>query len=287
MSATMPWELESKQLARRLAVRPVGTVCRTALFMPGRKALCVKAALESGLITRKTRCIFVERDPEIMAAMQTAVRSCRFTTQPYYHTGAISSLYLAGLLGTRRLDYAFLDFCAALTTPRAAWVHQQLAPMLADGAAMAMTLMRTARNCHFTAACVRYFEEQPHEWARAYRRIRCDCAFAGTTDGDDEIAALTRGAWVSHPCEESLEAGMMPLFHNASVDAAAMIQGLLPHHQTLFDTCLEYKTSPGRSGSRMVVLRTRNLRRDSLRRSRLSHMLTEMLSTDTSGVGQR
>lgn len=284
MLATMPWELESKQLARRLAVRPVGSVRRTALFMPGRKALCVKAAIDSGLINRKTWCIFVERDPEVMAEARAAISTIKFSTTPYFHVGPLSTLSLTGLLGATKLDYAFVDLCAPLTTSRANWLRRELGDALADDAAVALTLNRTTRNCTFVSRCRGYFWQHRHEWNRAYNHVRT-AEYAGSVDVG--ASPLTGDVHVAETTSQALECGMLPLFHDSSILAAATLQGLLPRFRGTLDTCLEYKTSPGSHGGRMGVIRMRGLKRDQLSRSRLPAMLADLVKYDRAGPMQR
>ncbi len=272
--AVMPWERESKNLPREFAVRPIGRRVRQALFMPGRYARCVRAALESGLIDRRTFCIFVERDPEVVAEMQRHVAKLKLQTRPYYHVGPLSALCLQGVLTGARLDYAFLDLCAPLTTTRADWVYRQLGPALSENSAVALTLPRTVRNCHFVEYCRRYFRATPHEYNRAMRRTM-QAEVCGTTD-----VASKPTTTPTHLAERWNQRELVPFFHETSVLAAATLQALLPHHSGLLDTCVEYKTSPGSSGMRMGVVRLRNLKSDQLSRSRLHKKLPELLRSD-------
>ena len=277
--AVKPWERQSKELPRSLAVRPIGRRVRTALFLPGRRAHCVRAALEAGTIDTMTRLVLVERDEDTAAEMRRIVRRLGFNTNPYYHVGQISSLCLRGVLGSQGLDFAFLDFCAPLTTARADWVYNQLGPVLADNASVALTLLRTVRNCHFMAESRKYLLRNCHELVRAHRAI-AGAEYVGTTDvGSRTTQAYAARNWVLDD--------LVPFFHDTSVTMAAIMQGLLPHHRGVLDTCIEYKTSSGGSGSRMGMIRISKLHRDQLSRSRLLDVLAKLVATEYSPILQR
>lgn len=260
--------------------------------------LCVREALRQGTITQHTRCIFVESNVARALAIMNQAAQFDWTIKPYVHVGPISALNLQGLLGRIKIDYAFLDFCAVMTLPRAQWLHEQLEPQLSDGGSLALTFMRTARLNTLYRVAKRFFlstrtgrEEMLAAQAQLRRSVLVGTIDCGEAERRSPNVAIDRLGYrdVLDITRMEEEFGFKPVTHPPSAIMLGALQGLMPHRSYDLGACLEYKTSPGTNGARMGMLRLDNLRGQAKPQSQFIEktQLRQLWTADDSHVSQR
>lgn len=147
------------------ALRGVGFRMRS-LWLPGSDGLCVKKAVERGIINRYSHTVFVERDePTFQRIKRSAGRWVGETLhKPLLHNGQIFDLQLPWMI-----DYSFLDFMGTLDQKTTFWLQDYLAPNLDDGATICLTHAYGFRNNQFLASLRTDFKEG--EWKDLYRKL--------------------------------------------------------------------------------------------------------------------
>lgn len=134
-----------KDLARDQVFLGLGRV-QTALFLPAEKCLCVKRAIEHGVIDDRTRLLAVERDPAVAQRMEKNL-----------HAIGVRATVIRSWLHTTRLpisvDLAFLDFNGVIDLRTARWLANHLAARLNKNATVIFTLAHAWRNNRFMPRC--------------------------------------------------------------------------------------------------------------------------------------
>ncbi len=114
-----------------------GAPARTAVFLPGADCLCVREALDMGVIGRRTLVVAAERDEATFSAMRETLRSMGFARRPVCLGGFIQRF--GGDELPKTIDFAYLDLCGHIDGDMALWLEQEMAPRLAPGSVLAMT----------------------------------------------------------------------------------------------------------------------------------------------------
>jgi len=123
----MNWhDRNQKARCRSYAVEAMDEPAKVALFLPSNTQLCIKEALETGVINRNTRIIAVEKDAQIAARIERYLdREFNF---PYLlHCDELTNLHLADDPDVQRygIDLAYIDLCGNLKLSYAKWAVRQ------------------------------------------------------------------------------------------------------------------------------------------------------------------
>lgn len=115
----MNWNRPQKGKMRTIATRKIdSTPYQTALMFPGEQQLCIKQALRSGIITKKTFIYAVEKDPYVTWKIREYLDQAGFNY--YLHEG---DLFTFKLPNKAKIDYAFVDLCGPITPYTLKWLH--------------------------------------------------------------------------------------------------------------------------------------------------------------------
>lgn len=110
------------EVAKSSRARPY----KRALFLPGEDMLCVREALNAGVINRGTQCVFVERDRKVMDKIRSKERYyLDFINPPYYIESELKDVAINSVV-KEPLDFAYLDLCGYIGEDEAAWVAEDL-----------------------------------------------------------------------------------------------------------------------------------------------------------------
>jgi len=155
-AAVRAWQVEAPAAGR-------------ALFLPGWDeeagdgCACVREAMRTGLVGPRTQVLAVERDPVLAPRVAACLDELGLAGRVRMHGRELSRLRL----GTGQpLDYAFVDLLGNLDAPTAAWMRDELAPALSEGATLAMTFAYGMRGNRFLARCADAFEGRHSGHAR-------------------------------------------------------------------------------------------------------------------------
>jgi len=159
------WDRKYKNEIRSLALPKVP--CTSSIWLPGHMSrdedglhggMCVREALDRGLIDPNGHHVFVERDKDTASTIAEHLLSLPIWKHtPHLHIGGIHDLILE-----RPIDYAFFDLTAALDWKVAEWLQEHLQHHLATSACLSFTLAYGWRNNKFMYACqerLNYFSE--------------------------------------------------------------------------------------------------------------------------------
>ena len=109
----------------------------TALFLPGSECLCVKSALDAGVISKSTRLLAAECKPAIFRQMVDSLETLEFDHRPTCYPGWVE-LYGPDL--PPDLDLAYFDLCGGLTAVFMKFIDEHVSPRLHPGSMVAFTL---------------------------------------------------------------------------------------------------------------------------------------------------
>lgn len=141
----MPWlsdNRENKKYARELAFFNCG-IKKSVLLLPGYRCECVKLALEKGIITPKTVCTFVERDPQVAEHIRWWLDKEWQYNMPIFHEGELHELEM------HPIDLGFIDLFGNLTRADMTWLKDQLIPNLMPYSDLAFTFSVPIRGNDF------------------------------------------------------------------------------------------------------------------------------------------
>lgn len=117
------WNRKNKDCARSMAVEYQGKTHNTALFLPSSTGLDIKEAFENNIINKKTSLVIVEKEKKCIGSIIRFLNRMKLNNY-YIHNGKIDKLKLNEVLGTRKLDYMFGDFCGNMTADIANWLYK-------------------------------------------------------------------------------------------------------------------------------------------------------------------
>lgn len=170
------WDRPLKNLARMFAL-DVGPK-KSVLMLPGKSALDVKAAIEKGIITSRTRCLFVERDEETAEQLKSQLESLKGMPNNWrIHQGNLESVVL-----TEPVDYAFLDLCGPITFDIVQWLDQELSPHLMTGSDLVINFAYGHRHCSFGKELREFFDTADDDIVQYQRNVSLQ--FGQTIVGD-------------------------------------------------------------------------------------------------------
>jgi hypothetical protein len=151
MAKKQRWNNETKNNMRDLALQFSGT-SSAALVFPGENLFCVKQGLDSGLFdTTDTTLICIERDPKIALHIEKNLK--RLGCKKFYlHNNDASDLtkrIMSEVLGSKKIDFAFLDFCNTINQETAIWLARECRSVFANNAKVSFTFaLRTLNERH-------------------------------------------------------------------------------------------------------------------------------------------
>jgi hypothetical protein len=121
--------------------------CRHALFLPGSNCLCVKQAIQTGLVDpNNTHVTLVERNREVFRLIESQLPELNLKSVDLYHEE------LHRLKVQSQIDFAFIDLLGTVTRELATWGAEVLSPQLADDAVISVTLNKAWRNNQFMSS---------------------------------------------------------------------------------------------------------------------------------------
>lgn len=151
MAIKKRWDNDTKNSMRDLALQFSGTSSAAILF-PGENLFCVKQGLDSGLFdTTDTTLICIERDPKIALHIEKNLKrlGCK---RFYLHNDDASNLtkrIMSEVLGSKKIDFAFLDFCNTINQETAIWLARECRSVFENNARVSFTFaLRTLNERH-------------------------------------------------------------------------------------------------------------------------------------------
>jgi len=133
---------------------------QSGLFLPAGQCLCVRKALDYGVLDRDSHIVAVERDVDVAHIMRRTLATLPVSST--VHEGQLHTLQL-----DQPLDLAFIDLNGLLDANIARWVYHELAPNLSPDAAVIFTLAHSWRNNRFMPNCQRYLLRHRYEFVDA------------------------------------------------------------------------------------------------------------------------
>jgi len=251
------WGEYGKMIARKIAVGFAKEAADTALFTPSDSMRCVHAALGFGRITLNTQCIFVERDPMVMARLKKTAAKLGFNVVPKFIVSDLYDMPLSEFLEGAKLDFCFLDTCSSLSRKSMRWMLAELVPCLSREFVVSVTVFRSFRNCLDVPELYYTMQRMSAASVAAARRAVQRATWGGiVNEGEypfDEVLAGADGLRkVPHVLDDKL---LTPAFHESSVKNAVCAWLSLQGVNAQLTGCLEY----GRHGrTKMGVLRFEN-----------------------------
>jgi len=102
---------------------------KVSVFYPSKEQLCVKEALNLGVINTGTFIIAIENDKDTIPFIRKGMKKLGFREGKnlYIHEGeTVSFKNLEEVLNGRKIDYAFLDFCGELSIGLLHWIDYMM-----------------------------------------------------------------------------------------------------------------------------------------------------------------
>lgn len=167
-----------KSTCRTLATEYTGQRYRRALFLPGSQMLCVKSALESGIVSRRDTLFHLAERNTRTAKQIGQVADKLGLKSAIVHNDEVTRLdfrYNYTSLepkAARRVDYAFLDFCGTCTPHITRWLFETTGRWLSPTARIALTFCGKARQDvpWFRKAIAAFDGQMPPEIAESLYR---------------------------------------------------------------------------------------------------------------------
>jgi len=177
---------------------------KAALFFPGHSCLCVEEARRQGTIDKDTFIVVVERDPAIAKVIRRKMRNFDY----HLHVGEVTTMDLSSVLGRRRINFAFFDFCGQLTSEIASWISKQT-DVFAKGAHVAFTFSMSVwsnkflRQAEEELGAGRYSQLQRRVARQLHRRARF---IQGSTNRFRDLVIRMTFASLASFCHTHIEA---------------------------------------------------------------------------------
>jgi hypothetical protein len=130
-----------------------------SLWMPSDECICVKEAIEKGVLDRTSEIIAVERDRAIYSRMLATLGSLGFLRPPRTFNCELSTVRLPF-----DLDLVNIDLCGSLTADVVVWAEETLSRHIVEGCTIILTTRFGWRNNPFLIHAERRFLNE-------YRRI--------------------------------------------------------------------------------------------------------------------
>ena len=289
------WDTPTKDIPRQVVMtrRPIATkrprAARTALTLPGDKMLCVKAGVDAKVFNGQTLHIFVERDPAAQTRIAREINHLDCEWQPRFWRDQIDKLPLRMLLDNESLDFAYLDFCAALNGNVARWIYTELSPALSEGATVAVTLSRNWRSGKYmkwwdTAIKRRGSAAKAIYQAAEQQIYSAECTGMVGDLGeyfDDSSVTASTGYMLPARGTSHWNQLLRPEYHDASVKILSAFTVLLPYHDFELEACVEYRRNPeANTGHWMTTFVLTNFRRRET--ARVPHSLLKQVGAHVS-----
>ena len=142
---------------------------KNALMMPGDTYLCVKEALQQGVIDKNTFIVAIEKDREIAQKLQKSLEQEGFTYEVI--NNKLENVYrdigLKDLDIGHGFDLVYLDTCGCFTWAVKRRIENDILPMCDDNVQFAATFMNVPRG--FDAYSV--WEDAPSYWLKDYEML--------------------------------------------------------------------------------------------------------------------
>jgi len=268
------WDTPTKDIPRHVVMvkRPVNTkrprAAATSLTLPGDKIMCVLRGHESGLFNQHTQHVFVERDPATQARIvRLAKQKLNCEWDPILWRTEITNCPLRAVLSNRPLEFAYLDFCAALNSQVARWIYTELAPALANGATLAVTLSRNWRASKYMKWWDKAIKSRHSVAGDEYRDIEdriqsapCSGVVGDIFDFYDDVNTSHSESYSTTPGSSKWSRLLRPEYHPASVKVISAFTVLLAYFNFELEACIEYQRSK-QSSTHMTTFVLTNLQR--------------------------
>lgn len=270
------WDTPTKEIPRQFVMNCPSTLpgqraARTALTLPGWQMLCVQAGLTSGIFNQHTLHVFVERDPASQKHLIRRANTLACEWSPRFWRDDIHKLPLRSLLDNEPLDFAYLDFCAALNAQTARWVAAELSEAIENGATLAVTLSRNWRNGLY----MKWWHDQVKhggparaEFNRVRRSLRTAAGGALRLEryrelSDEPLFIDTHGAPWAGEVQIPRDWVFDTEWSEACVKVISAFTALLPYHTYDFHGAISYFKNPEKGGHAMTTFVLTNLQRQS------------------------
>jgi hypothetical protein len=168
----MDWsDRPNKQVSREYVLNGYKQ-CHAALFLPGWDEAVgecgqdIRTALRMGILDREKPLYVVEKNYEWAPLIEADLKALGFT-KIVMHIGELSEVKFE-----HRLDFAFIDLMGCLTLSICEWMRDTLAPALAKGAIVALTVAYCKRNNHFIDAAERVMFKGRDDYKDITRAMR-------------------------------------------------------------------------------------------------------------------
>ncbi len=264
------WNTRTKDIPRNIVMRkrPVATVrprpVRNALTMPGDELLCTHTGYTNGLFNHATQHNFAERTEAIQRKIISKMRKLECDTAPQLYRGELHQMPLRSLLENNALEFAYLDLCSALNPRVSRWIYTELAPSLAEGATVAVTLQRNWRRSPYMKWWCNSVKRRYSEPARLFqladdmiRESQCTGVVGDLlTFYDDSLSSAAESFTLPAREPTKWTRLLCPEYHDASVDALSALMVLFPRHTFRLDSCIEYRRVPVASASMTTLVLT-------------------------------
>lgn len=159
MTLMMKWgeDIRPQKAEVRRALVDVG-LKRSAIFLPGNEALCVREALAVGSLRPDSALFAVECQERTMEVVRAAVTP--LFHKPNFHLG-----YLTEFTPPQAIDFALIDLMGSLDTNLAAWLRKLLVQHATPDFDLGLVVTMNWRNCGFTTTVANRAKRKPELWA--------------------------------------------------------------------------------------------------------------------------
>lgn len=243
------WDTPTKDIPRNIVMQKRRRPVANALSFPGDELLCTKRGHETGLYGPHTKHIFVERDSATQKRIARGCHKLNCEWDPLFWRDEVWKLPLRAALENEPLEFAYLDFCAALNSRVARWIYCEFGPSLAEGARVAVTLSRNWRASKYMAWWNKEIARKNSSGRDEYRFVE-DGIYSAECAGQvgDRTTYFDDSCWQSDDSFSLPQQGkskwnqlLCPGYHDASVKVMSAFTTLLPFHDFKIESCVEYR----------------------------------------------
>ena len=141
------WDVEQKNAIRKELMKRCTKKkpANVALFLPAHSCLCVKEALNAGLIDQWTQIIAIERKADVAKEMEENLQKLGITNYTIIRKELVK-VKLEELLQHGKIDFAYLDTCCHLSPIMQEWIDKVYSQSVHGMTVSAFTFINSDRN---------------------------------------------------------------------------------------------------------------------------------------------
>lgn len=243
------WDNPYKNTVREIVTDTSQKQIGVGIFLPGKDCLCLRTAMDYGVIGYRTQLLLAERDQQHLPRIAAFLRKRQWQRPPHLHPSDLEHINLDSLLRGEPVDLAYLDYCVSLNGVWLRWLRRELCPVLTVGSHVIITVRRNFRRNSFVPP----FRQLLADYGRRYMQmVTADlvhCKRGGSLHKRTKAATtIPRATVYEHDGQQ-----ITPYFHNTSAEITAAISLALAPRCLQITDCFEYSPA-GFAGSHMVVL---------------------------------